>query len=167
MRTAIRSWLLFGPALLAAGCALPSRDVSFNQQYRTDYVSGQVYALKRAVLLERSSATSPECCLKNPRQIYPLMDSITEWQRHPSRWPRVLGVMEAGTRIRIVKIVREDYVALDTRCIVQAEVLDGRFRGRLVSLNWVSKQVEQPKPFARIPWVDPEQLDVVEEPQSK
>jgi hypothetical protein len=135
--------------VLASGCTLTRVDIAGKPQYPTDYAVGQVLRLKQALILERPGGTlsfSPPCLLKDARDTR-----------------RVIGVVESGTTLRVTRIMRGRYPGLESWGEVNAEILSGPYRGREVEITAISRQVQQEKPPVRVPWIDPNLLQRVEE----
>lgn len=131
--------------LLVSGCALVRVDVTDQQQYPTDYRAGQVFRLKQALTLEHPAGT--------------LSFSEPELHRHTVHAERVIGVVDAGTTLRVTRVLRGRYPGLESWGEVYGEILDGPFRGRSVELTAISRQVPQQQPPIRMPWVDPDLLE--------
>jgi hypothetical protein len=161
---------LIGLVLLAAGCATTGTDVSRDRRFPTDYVVGGVYALKQDRLVERTGTwPATGLVVKPPPQLNVpnAPRSMAEYRAAPQRWPTVAGVMPAGTRVRVLKIVHVgslQWVGLEAIAEVSGEVLDGPFRGRKVDLTWVSRTVQQHDPPSRMVWVEAAELEPVAGP---
>lgn len=135
--------------LLATGCALVRVDITGHKQYPTDYRAGQILRLKQDLTLERPGGT--------------LNFSEPRLRKRTLNDRRVMGVVAAGSTLRVTRLVRGRYPGLESWGEVYAEILNGPYRGRRVEITSVSRQVQQQQPAIRMPWVDPVLLEQIEE----
>jgi len=138
--------------LMMTGCASVRVDVTGDRLYTTDYREGQILRLKQDLTLERPGGTLN---FSEPRLRKPAPSTVGS--------EGALGVVAAGTTLRITRLVRGRYPGLESWGEVFAEIRDGPYRGRRVEITAVSRQVQQQEPAIRMPWVNPELLKPVEE----
>jgi hypothetical protein len=143
--------------LLLAACS-STVDLSRAEQEATDYVPGTVYVLLHDRYLEYQSwppgVGRPVIVANSLLYFRDGPSSVEEFRAEPSRWPRILGVLPAGTRLRFERIERHSYPMLESWYEACGVVEDGEFRGREVELMWISAGV----PDSRMLLVDPQEI---------
>ncbi len=157
-RTTIGSILALG-TLLAACSGTPVLDPK--DTAATDYRPGATYELLRDRFLEHQGwppgVAPPEIVAQSVAYPQNGPASVAEYRAGPGRWPRIVGVLPAGTRVRLEAVVRHRYPMLEDWYQATGVVLDGEFRGRDVELMRISQGV----PGSRMLRVDPAELRLV------
>lgn len=151
-------------ACLLGGCT-SSADLSRAEALQTDYVPGATYRLLQDRLLEEQGTGLGPGRLAVVRMSIayaPKHDvTVAAYRAAPRRWPHVLGVLEAGTRIRLVSVERRRYPMLDDWYEVTATIASGAFAGRKVDISRISAGV----PDSRLLRIDPLELArVIDDP---
>ena len=133
-------------------------ELSRGETEATDYVPGAVYVLLQDRYLESRvwppGVGLPDVVANSIIYYANGPSSIDEFRADPSRWPHILGVLTAGTRLRLQRIVHHRYPGLDDWYTASAVVVDGEFGGRDVELLRISAGV----PNSRMLRVDPQEL---------
>jgi hypothetical protein len=131
-----------------SGCAY-TRDVTREREWRSGYEVGAVYALRADALMEDSAyGWHPFMDFPSHELLpgdHPVFPSPAAYARDPKRWPRVEGIVPAGTRVRFEKLVYHYYFSGDT-AFPYARVLDGPYAGRRVSLRYMSRALGDAAP---------------------
>jgi len=152
----MKRWIAALGVLLAA-CTSTS-DLSRAERAATDYVPGAVYVLQHDRYLEYQGSPPgvgrPAIVASSVIYFRDGPSSIGEYRAEPARWPRILGVLPAGTRLRFARIERHGYPMLEDWYEACAVVEDGEFRGREVELVRISAGA----PDSRMPRIDPQEL---------
>jgi hypothetical protein len=143
-----------------ASCSSRVVDLAGPAGLGTDYVQGAVYELLKDRFLESPSGWSggPDNIVASPLTYsYEAKPrSVEAYLADPARWPRIHGVLPAGTRVRLERITRRRYPGLEDTYEATGILESGRFSGRRVSLDWISQSVSG----TRMPRVDPQELRV-------
>ena len=63
------------------------------------------------------------------------------YRADPGRWPKILGILPAGTRVRLDRIERHRYPGLEDWYEAVGTLQDGPFAGRKVNLGFISASV--------------------------
>ena len=143
---------------LLAACANPGAGPGTAAGIGTDYVPGAVYVLLNDRYLDTQQGwpraqlvivASPHSYLYGvaPR-------SMEEYRSNPARWPKIRGILPAGTRIRLDRIEHHQYPGLEDWYVATGTIESGEFRGREVNLGFISSGV----PGSRMHGVNPEEL---------
>jgi hypothetical protein len=77
-----------------------------------------------------------------------------DYERDPRAYPKISGVVPAGTTVTVRTIERRTYPGLEAWYEVRAVIDSGAFRGRLVELGWISAHGAD----GRSPLIDPAEL---------
>lgn len=67
--------------------------------------------------------------------------SMDEYRSGPGRWPRIVGILPAGTPIGLGRIEHHGYPGLEDWCEITGTIESGEFLGREVDLALVSSGV--------------------------
>lgn len=144
--------------LALAGCSSTVVDLSSPDGSGTDYEQDAVYVLRndRYLDMPQGTPTPAPVIIAVPNSYLPGMapSTIEEYRANPGRWPRIQGVLPAGTRVRLVGVERHGYPGLEDWFEVSGVIESGEFRGREVNLGFVSSRASG----SRIPRVNPEEL---------
>ena len=111
----------------------------------TDYVKGAVYVLLNDRYLDTPQGwpTPPLVIVASPHSyLYGVAPrSMDEYRSDPGRWPRIRGILPAGTRIRLDRIEHRTYPGLEDWYETTGIIESGEFRGREVNLAFISSRV--------------------------
>lgn len=80
--------------------------------------------------------------------------SMEEYRAGRSRWPKIRGILAAGTRVRLDRIERHRYPGLEDWYEARGVVESGPFRGQEVNLGFISSGVAE----TRMLRVNPDEL---------
>jgi hypothetical protein len=154
MKFFVFSLLNVGMAL--CGCSfLPPKNVSGNPKYPTDYVVNQIYQAKVPFFLETTGFFLPLGANGVPI-------SVEEYNlKGKTEWPHVLGMVDPGSKLRIISIKLEKSFDAGNMVWVHAEVMTGPLAGSGGELSFISKGGHQKKANASIPMVDPKYLELI------
>ena len=124
----------------------------------TDYVQGAVYSLLNDRYLDTPQGwpTPPLVVVAWPHSyLYGVAPrSMDDYRASPGRWPKILGILPAGTRIRLERVEHRRYPGLEDWYEVTGILESGEFRGREVNLGFISSTVSG----TRMPCVNPAEL---------
>lgn len=152
---AVRAALVL--AGLLAGCT-PASDLTRAEALRTDYVPGATYRLLQDRLLEEQGdalGLGRLAVVRVSIAYAPKHDvTVATYRAGPRSWPHVLGVLEAGTRLRLVSVRRHSYPGLDDWYEATAKIESGEFAGRKVDISRISAS----GPDSRLLRTDPLEL---------
>jgi hypothetical protein len=143
---------------LLAACASTIVDPGGPSGLGTDYVQGAVYVLLNDRYLDTPQGW-PRAALvvvASPHS-YPYglaPRSMDEYRSDPERWPKIRGIVPAGTRVRLDRIERHRYPGLEDWYEATGTIENGEFRGREANLGFISSGV----PGSRMHLVNPEEL---------
>lgn len=149
-------------ALLALAACVSSSDLSNSEAMQTDYVPGARYRLLQDRLLEEQGwppgIGRPVVVAASLNDPTVARVTVEAYRADPGRWPRILGILPAGTVFRLERIQRRSYPLLDDWYEVIAAIDDGMLAGRKVDLTRISAPVADsrmlrtdPRELARIP----------------
>jgi len=158
LKRVLRIFGIAGALLTIAACS-STVDLSRDGGVATDYVPGSVYVLLHDRYLEYQgwpTGVGRPVVVASSVTYLPgtAPSSIEAYQATPSRWPHIVGVLSAGTRLRLQRIERHSYPMLEDWFEVYAVVEEGEFRGRDVDLTRISARV----PDSRMLRVDTHEL---------
>lgn len=143
--------------MLATACS-SSGALRPREAAATDYVVGATYALQHDRFLELQGwppgLAPPEIVAESVAYGDAGPASADQFRDTPARWPRIVGVLPAGTTLRFEALVRHRYPLLEDWYQATATVLDGEFRGREVELLRISRS----DPGSRVLRVDTDEL---------
>lgn len=111
----------------------------------SDFVQGAVYVLLNDRYLDTPQGwpTPPLVILASPGSYdYGVAPrSMDEYRSDPRRWPKIRGILPAGTRIRLERIEHRTYPGLEDWYEATGLVESGEFQGRKVNLGFISSGV--------------------------
>ena len=143
---------------LLAACASTIVDPGGPSGLGTDYVQGAVYVLLNDRYLDTPQGwpSPPLVVVASPHSyLYGVAPrSMDEYRSDPARWPKIRGILPAGTRVRLDRIEHHRYPGLEDWYEVTGTIESGDFRGREVNLGFISSGV----PGSRMYRVNPEEL---------
>jgi hypothetical protein len=153
--------------LLIVACS-STVDLSRGIGKTTDYVPGAVYELLQDRYLENQGWPAgfgrPVVVASSVTDLpQGEPSSIADYRANPAKWPNFVGVLPAGTQLRLQGIERYRYPGLEDTFPVHAVIASGEFRGREVELSWISAGV----PGTRMHRIDPQELRLVSADASK
>lgn len=110
-------------------------------RYNVDYVPGADYRTQQPVFLHRISSG----LIGKRTFLWPTLSryagkpqTVGEYERDPDRWRDFLGVLPAGSTLRITRITRTYNPVYGDQCEVYARILEGVFAGTNVRLDFIS-----------------------------
>ena len=127
--------LVYVLIFLPIGCRTET-DVTNVPRFRDGWTPGGTYVLVQAVYLLPDDMLVPSGSPLAP-------PPFGKWQADPSSYPYITGIVSAGTRIRLSRLVWERSVAADD-VIVYGKVLDGQYAGRELVLDLISAIIPAP-----------------------
>ena len=151
---------------LLAACSSTVVDPGTPAGLGTDYVQGAVYLLLHDRYLDTPQGwpRPPFVIVASPHS-YPYgasPRSMDDYRSNPGGWPKIRGILPAGTRIRLDRIERHRYPGLETWYTATGTIESGEFRGVEVNLAFISATV----PGSRMHRVNPQELKRAEQPAS-
>lgn len=143
-----------------AACSSTVVDLGSESGLGTDYRQGEVYVLLHDRYLDSPQvrASTPLVIVPSPHS-YPYGEapqSMDEYRSNPGRWPKISGILPAGTRIRLDRIEHHQYPGLEDWYEIRGTIESGEFRGREVDLAFVSSGIAG----SRMWRVNPEELSL-------
>ena len=75
------------------------------------------------------------------------------YSRNKNAWPNIIGVVEVDTKLKIIKLINQ-ITFEDNYLWVHAEIINGKFAGRKVLINWISRKSDIVPPFHDLPMMD-------------
>ena len=130
---------------LLAACASSVVDPSGPGGLGTDYVQGAVYVLLNDRYLDTPQGwPTPLLVIVASPHSYPdgvAPRSMDEYRSSPARWPKIHGILPAGTRVRLDRIEHHRYPGLEDWYEATGTLESGEFRGREVDLGFISSGV--------------------------
>jgi len=72
---------------------------------------------------------------------------MDEYWSDPRRWPKIRGILPAGTRIRLERIEHRTFPGLEVWYEATGLIESGEFRGRNVNLVGISSRVGATRMF--------------------
>jgi len=124
----------------------------------SDYAQGAVYVLLNDRYLDTPQGwpTPQLVILASPHSyVFGVAPrSMDEYRSAPGRWPKIRGILPAGTRIRLERIEHRTYPGLEDWYEVTGLIESGEFRGRRVNLGFISSGVGETRMYR----VNPDEL---------
>jgi hypothetical protein len=156
-RLAVRALAAVLVTLIGA-CSSSVVDLGGPDGLGTDYVQGAVYVLLNDRYLDTPQGPpSPPLVVVASPHSYPYgvaPGSLEEYRAGRSRWPKIRGILPAGTCVRLDRIEHHRYPGLDDWYEVRGILESGPFRGQEVNLGFISSGVEG----SRMLRVNPDEL---------
>lgn len=145
--------------LMVSGCLL-TRDVTSEPKGRTDFIVGRVYRVKRPVFLFKTNR-------KDPKETAALAElgfsgtkkNLDEFRKEVPDSVQIAGLLMPGELIRVDKFMQTRVPDFGTFFNVFAVVDSGECKGKIVTLNLITKE-RRPMDHA---FLDPEFLQLVDE----
>jgi len=132
------------------GCVVPAlvivsrhdTNVSRKEQSWGGFKRGQVYETRMDVFLERRQFWGKGPVLAPPNRFpdplgkmeFEAPPSAGAYHESPERWPMVIGIIKAGTRLRCTEIHKYDTLFQAGVLYPRAEILDGAYAGKMVNI---------------------------------
>jgi hypothetical protein len=140
------------------GCININEDVTHNPIYQTDYVGTKVYRTKVPVFVQELGRAR---VLRLPGSGDVHVPSTVEFYLRAGRerWPEITSLLEAGTRLRLKRIIRRYNGEMGNMFHVIAEVLDAPNSGLEVDLSMISLERRQKEPAADVPIINPSVIE--------
>lgn len=124
----------------------------------SDYVQGAVYVLLNDRYLDTPQGwpTPPVVILASPSSYdYGVAPrSMGEYRSDLRRWPKIRGILPAGTRIQLERIEHRTYPWIEDWYEATGLIDSGAFRGQAVNLGAISSRVGATRMFR----VNPDEL---------
>lgn len=129
----------------------PTRDVSGQPEHWGGYEIGAIYELKQEVFIadmgnySKGPALAPAADAPHEKRDPYWRGPITAaaYKAHPELCPDMMGVVDAGTRLGLLKVTRTKYVVYDTvDYAFYAIIFSGPFEGQTVELTELSLYTE-------------------------
>jgi hypothetical protein len=143
-----------------AACSSTVVDLGSSSGMGTDYRQGAVavYVLLHDRYLDTPQGwpTPPLVIVASPHS-YDYGEqpqSMDQYRSDPERWPKLRGIVTAGTRIRLDRIEHHRYPGLEDWYEITGTIESGEFQGSKVDLAFISSGV----PGSRMWRVNPEEL---------
>jgi len=152
--------------MAVAACSTTIVDVSDRADAATEYVPGAIYVTLNDRYLDSRqgwpAGRVPPVIVASPHSYgYPDAPRTTsDYLANPGHWPKILGIVPAGTRIRLKQVEHHKYPGLDDWFEAYGVIETGEFRGREVDLSWISSGV----PDSRMLRVNPQELSLATAP---
>jgi len=147
---------------LLGACMSVEEDITHNHAYHTNYVAGRTYRTKQPAFVQ---VLDQQRVLRaggsGDARVPPTVESY--WRTGREAWPEIVGILEAGTKLRIDRIIRTYNGEVGNTFYVFAKVMDGPNRGLEVDLSMISLEYRQKDPVADVPVSDPNMVEEVEE----
>lgn len=126
-----------------AACSSTVVDLGSQGGLGTDYRQGEVYVLLYDRYLDSPPTKRLDVIVPSPLSYdYGMAPrSMDEYRSNPGRWPRIVGILPAGTRIRLDRIEHHRYPGLEDWYEITGTIESGEFLGREVDLAFVSSGV--------------------------
>jgi len=140
-----------------SGCVVPAlvivsshdTNVSRKEQFWGGFKRGQVYETCMDVFLERRQQWGKGPVLAPPNRLpdpWGMMEfeappSARAYDESPERWPMVIDIIKAGTRLRCTEIHKHDTLFQAGTLYPRAEILDGLHAGKMVNIFDLCKGV--------------------------
>ncbi len=162
MKTLLAAVVVFA-SILGSGChtSMPHKAIDVPL---TGYSLSQVFVVNKAVFIEKTSDGSrgDVNVLTRPGWVQNGPNRIEDYKAgNKSRWPRIRGLLERGTNLKIAEIKHRKNFELGHVYSVFATVLDGEMTGLSVELGSISEDVEDPATKIWVPVPDPQFLSKV------
>ncbi len=153
-------WLLMAGCLFTqTGCVVlvyalydthtPTRDVSANRECWGGYEIGSLYRLKVDVFIANVRFYSNGIALATGTEFkrsgqWGGPTTTQEYKSAPQNWPDMMGVVDAGTLLRVAKIKHRRYLMGDDGdCYyVFASIVNGLWKGKTVEITELSDYVK-------------------------
>jgi hypothetical protein len=143
---------------LLAACSSAVVDLGGPEGLGSDYVQGAVYVLLNDRYLDTPQGwpSQPLVIVASPHSYaYGVAPgSMEEYRAGRSRWPKIRGILPAGTRVRLDRMEHHRYPGLEDWYEATGIVESGPFRGEKVNLGFISSGVSG----SRMLRVNPEEL---------
>ena len=112
--------------------------VTGNPDYPTDYTVGTAYTLQVDVFVLKNTDSASRRDHLFLIATYTNNDSIADYRKDPAKYPDVLGVLSAGTRLKLLDIVYHQSFEMSS-VFPYLLILDGPLAGKNVDAGLISR----------------------------
>lgn len=132
------------------------RDVTDKKEMWGGYEHKGIYEIKKYVFLEEVEDWTKKLVLVPPRDkkeaiglmLWSAPNSIEEYTKYRTNWPEVLGVIDKGTRLQVVKFGQHGAWLWGSSIYIIAELVDGPHAGKIVDISDLSQLTDvKEKPY--------------------
>lgn len=122
-------------------------DVSEKGELWSGYAKGQCFVLRHDIFLEKidisqnrmyAAVPPTELTCGNYMLLYSAPVSIEVYHKEPDKWPEIVGILKAGTRIQCDKLLKSGTLMWPGSYVLLATIKNGPFTGKSVDISDIS-----------------------------